>query len=205
MFNPKRQVQFERFAGAQLFDYSKKIMLSYRPAGYWSTDVVVCIDFNKQGCPDETDSMQCEGLNVNFRINYDGGGYDPSQKIDRLIAVENYQLALADALSFVKHVKSRIVDGATFLEVATEILSVDFPNDSIANPEGFIPDDPVVIDIGEDYFVTQGILILGQDTALRWLKMANGEATPFVRLATLQESEYWWFKKDAGLIVAISE
>lgn len=190
LLNAKANPQFERYPYVQNGEHLKFISVNYKPFGFWTdTAITVRIDFKGISSAAKVASdFVCEGNPVKFAIGYSGGGQDSKLNIDPITTIENFQSALNDAVGIVKYVKESILNGASFLDIAKELIGLDMPGQERDQY------DFVFVDIGDDKIAgcVAGCDAVFSDakTAQQWL---GDNFSVSVREATLREENYWWF------------
>lgn len=192
---------FERFARVHVSDNHKHVLINFKPLGYWSdTAVTLRIDFTPclPGHQEQSDCV-CEDQNVTFAVNYEGGGQDFKLGMNHIATVENFHLAMTDALCIVNHVKARVKEGATFLELAEELIGIDLIIQDLKDIKG---ETLVFVDIGLERVAGYGIVFVNETWARKWIKRIRPTETPNLvfQEASQREENYWWFLLQKNII-----
>lgn len=204
MLNVIANPLFQRTVRVVNDEYAKYITINYKPKNYWVDDAVTArIEFKRLSSRGVNPSgFEYEGSPVSFDVRYSGGGQDSGVNIDSIETIENFRAALGDAVSIVNYVKDRLKHSATFLEVAEELSTIDLP----VEPNDLTKPVALVL-VGENMVVSKGMLFGNAEVAkqkLSELYRECGQKIQFEeRVATENESNYWWFKLRAGLIEII--
>jgi hypothetical protein len=194
MLNVAANPLFARKPHIENNEHLKYIIVKYQPKNYWSDDAITArIDFKRISNRGVVDTgFTCEGNMVTFDVRHAGGGNNSGAGIDPIETIENFQLALGDAIGLVKHVKARVLAGATFLQIANEIAGIDM--ETPKQDDGAMP--ILIVHIGDSIVVSKGSMFVNEEVAKTRLgTLYSGRSIQFeMRDATEQEAHYWWFK-----------